>query len=130
MYVLARAGFDRQMRAGAAFQFEESLMSNPCAQIGRWYLRWDKGEIFQVTGHDTAARTIQIRTFDGDSEELGEDLWAGLPLGAADPPEDWAGPLETVDEIDMEFAQPPVDTSTASCPANAELDRRSDSQKR
>ena len=82
--------------------------NNPCAQIGRWYLRWDKGEIFQVTGRDAGAGTIQIRTFDGGSEEIGEDLWARLPLGTADPPDDWAGPLETVDEIDLEFAQPPA----------------------
>jgi len=88
--------------------------NNPSPQIGHWYLRWDKGEIFQVTGLDTSARTIQIRTFDGGSEEIGVDIWRGLPLGTADPPDDWAGPLETVDEIDLEFAQPPVDTSAAS----------------
>ncbi len=83
--------------------------NNPAAQIGRWYLRWDKGEIFQVTGLDASARTVQIRTFDGGSDEIAADLWSGLPLGAADPPDDWAGSVETVDEIDLEFAQPPAD---------------------
>jgi hypothetical protein len=87
--------------------------NNPSPHIGHWYLRWDKGEIFQVTGLDARALTIQIRTFDGGSEEIAADDWPRLPLGTADPPEDWAGPLETVDEIDMEFAQPPADTDAA-----------------
>jgi hypothetical protein len=88
---------------------QECLMSTnaPAIHVGRWYLRWDKGEIFQVTGRDSGSKTIQIRTFDGSSEELPENLWDSLPLGIADPPEDWTGPLETVDEIDMECAQPP-----------------------
>jgi len=97
--------------------------SNPSPQVGHWYLRWDKGEIFQVTGHNRGARTIQVRTFDGGSDELSEDIWAGLPLGTADPPEDWAGPVETVDEIDLEFAQPPVDASAAASPVKADPDR-------
>jgi hypothetical protein len=84
--------------------------NNPSPQVGRWYLRWDKGEIFQVTGVDPRTQTILIRTFDGGSDELAADYWSQLPLGTADPPDDWAGPLETVDEIDLEFAQPPADT--------------------
>lgn len=81
--------------------------STPSINIGRWYLRWDKGEIFQVTGRDAAAGKILIRTFDGGSDEIAENQWEGLPLGAADPPQDWTGPLEIVDEIDMDCAQPP-----------------------
>lgn len=81
--------------------------NNPHIHVGRWYLRWDKGEIFQVTGRNAASGTIQIRTFDGGSEEIPEKIWDSLPLGIADPPEDWTGPLEMVDEIDMECAQPP-----------------------
>lgn len=80
-------------------------LNNPFPHIGRWYLRWDKSEIFQVTGRDAASGTIQIRTFDGGSEQILEDQWESLPLGIADPPEDWSGPLETVDQIDMERAQ-------------------------
>ncbi len=88
--------------------------NNPSPQIGHWYLRWDKGEVFQVTGLDARARTIQIRTFDQGTDEIGAVCWASLPLGTADPPDDWTGPVETVDEIDLEFAQPPADPDTAS----------------
>jgi hypothetical protein len=75
--------------------------------IGCWYLRFDKGEIFQVTGRDIPSGTIQVRTFDGGTDAIPEILWGSLQLGIADPPEDWAGPLETVDQIDMECALPP-----------------------
>ena len=83
--------------------------NTPSIHVGRWYLRWDRGEIFQVTGRDPAAASIQIRTFDGSAAEIPEREWDSLPLGLADPPEDWAGPLETVDQIDMECALPPRD---------------------
>ena len=75
--------------------------------VGRWYLRWDRGEIFQVTGRDLASRTVQFRLFDGTAGEIPEAQWDSLPLGLADPPEDWTGPLETVDQIDLECARPP-----------------------
>lgn len=75
--------------------------------VGRWYLRWDKGEIFQVTGLDGVAGNIQIRTFDGGTDVIPAEQWESLPLGIADPPVDWAGPLETMDEIDLDCAQPP-----------------------
>jgi hypothetical protein len=81
--------------------------NTPSIRIGRWYLRWDKGEIFQVTGRDALAGDVYIRTFDGGSDVIPLEQWEHLPLGVADPPEDWAGPLETVDEIDMDCAQPP-----------------------
>ncbi len=75
--------------------------------LGRWYLRWDKGEIFQVTGLDAPAGKICIRTFDGGSDVIPLKQWHTLSLSVADPPEDWTGPLEVVDEIDMDCAQPP-----------------------
>ena len=81
--------------------------TTPFIHVGRWYLRWDKGEIFQVTGRDEHAGKIYIRSFDGGSDVIPLSQWAELPLGVADPPEDWAGPVETVDEINMDVAQPP-----------------------
>lgn len=79
----------------------------PPPHVGRWYLRWDKGEIFQVTGHDAVSGAVRIRTYDGSPDGIPLSQWESLPLGIAEPPDDWAGPLETVDEIDLERAQPP-----------------------
>ncbi|HXZ60059.1 MAG TPA: DUF6763 family protein [Steroidobacteraceae bacterium] len=75
------------------------------ARIGQWYLRWDKGEIFQVTGFDEEARTIEIQTFDGDLDEVDEESWRVLPLGLAEPPEDWTGPVDDVERDDLGYSE-------------------------
>jgi len=76
-------------------------------RVGRWYLRWDQGVIFQVTGRNPASGAVKFRAFDGSEGEIPATQWDSLPLGIADPPEDWTGPLETVDQIDLECAEPP-----------------------
>ena len=58
------------------------------AQIGQWYLRRDKGEIFQVTAYDDRSRTIEIQTFDGDLDEIEMETWRVTPLDLVEPPED------------------------------------------
>jgi hypothetical protein len=75
------------------------------AQIGQWYVHWDKGEIFQVIGLDAHSRTIEIQTFDGDVDEIDEDTWLTLPLGLAEPPEDWTGPIDAVDPEDLGYSE-------------------------
>ncbi len=75
------------------------------ARVGQWYLRWDKGEIFQVTGYDEDSRTIEIQTFDGDLDEIDAETWAELPLGLAEPPEDWTGPVDDVERDDLGYSE-------------------------
>ena len=75
------------------------------ARLGQWYLRWDKGEIFQVTGYDREASTIEIQTFDGDLDEIDEESWRMLPLGLAEPPEDWTGPMDDVERDDLGYSE-------------------------
>lgn len=70
------------------------------AEIGQWYARSDKGEMFQVTGLDVHNRTIEIQAFDGDVDEIDEEEWAALPLTRAEPPEDWTGAVD-VDNEDL-----------------------------
>ncbi len=74
------------------------------ARIGQWYLRWDKGELFQVTGFDPKSKTIQIQSFGGDLDEIDLKTWAALPLGLAEPPEDWTGPLDDVEVDDLGYS--------------------------
>jgi hypothetical protein len=59
------------------------------AQLGQWYRHLDKGEIFLVVGLDTESRSIVVQNTDGDLDEIGEESWMTLPLGWAEPPEDW-----------------------------------------
>lgn len=75
------------------------------ARVGQWYLRWDKGEIFQVTGCDQQAGTIEIQTFDGDLDEIDDETWRVLPLGLAEPPEDWTGPVDDVEHDDLGYSE-------------------------
>jgi len=73
------------------------------AQVGQWYQRRDKGELFQVTGRDEHSGTIEIQTFDGDLDEIDEDTWNELPLVLAEPPEDWTGPVDDVEPDDRGY---------------------------
>ena len=75
------------------------------ARIGQWYARWDKGEIFQVTGCDKEAGTIEVQTFDGDLDEIDDQTWRVLPLGLAEPPEDWTGPIDDVERDDLGYSE-------------------------
>jgi len=75
------------------------------ARVGQWYLRWDKGEAFQVTGYDEPSHTIEIQTFDGDVDEIDEETWTALPLGLAEPPEDWTGPVDDVERDDLGYSE-------------------------
>ena len=74
-------------------------------RIGQWYTRWDKGEIFQVVGYDPNSRMIETQTFDGDVDEVDHETWIGLPLGFAEPPEDWTGPVDDVERDDLGYSE-------------------------
>lgn len=75
------------------------------ARTGQWYARWDKGEIFQVVGYDPNSRTIETQTFGGDIDEVDLEMWAGLPLAFAEPPEDWTGPVDDVERDDLGYSE-------------------------
>ncbi len=101
------------------------------AQIGQWYLRWDKGEVFQVTGRDERARTIEIQTFDGDLDEVDEPVWMTLPLSLAEPPEDWTGPMDDVETDDLGYSETdmaPEDWSEPLQPIRAEAESWQDTR--
>ena len=74
-------------------------------QIGQWYERADTAEIFQVTGIDDGAGTIEIQSFDGDVDEVDLRLWSALPLEFAQPPEDWLASVEEMDAQDFVSSQ-------------------------
>jgi hypothetical protein len=90
-------------------------------QVGAWYLRWDRNQVFQVTGYDEKTGRARTVSYDGVSGEINEATWGSLSLGLADPPEDWTAPLETVDVLRLSTAQnDPVseDVSEPSAPSD------------
>jgi hypothetical protein len=70
--------------------------------VGQWYLRRDMDEIFQVTGYDERSGTIEIQTFDGDLDEIEEDVWRALPLAPVEAPKDWSGSLDHLEQDDAD----------------------------
>ena len=80
-----------------------SAMSGP--QIGQWYERKDQAEIFQVTGIDDCARTVEIQAVNGDIGEIDSDTWSALPLSYAVPPEDGIVPLDEIEAEDVAAAR-------------------------
>jgi len=42
----------------------------------------------------------EIQSFDGDVDEVDLQLWTGLPLEFAQPPEDWLASMEDMDAQD------------------------------
>lgn len=69
-------------------------------QIGQWYEQLGKGELFQVTGVDDRAKTIEIQSYNGDIDEIDADTWAALPLVFAELPEGLTAPAEEMEAAD------------------------------
>ncbi len=74
-------------------------------EIGQWYARTDKGELFQVVGRDEHARTIEIQYFDGDLDEIEAEEWNALPLERTEPPEDSTAPMDDVETDDLDYTE-------------------------
>lgn len=70
-------------------------------KVGRWYRRLDDEQLFKVVSIDEDDGLIEIKTEDGDSEELDSTEWVELDLEPAEPPEDWVDPDEELDEDDL-----------------------------
>lgn len=73
-------------------------------EIGQWYARTDKGEVFQVVGRDEESRAIEIQTYDGELDEIDSETWGTLPLERAEPPEDWTGPMDEIETDDLGYS--------------------------
>lgn len=61
--------------------------------------------MFQVTALTPESKTIEIQSFDGEIDEIDEESWSTLPLGLAEPPEDWTGPVDAVNVDDLGYSQ-------------------------
>lgn len=75
------------------------------AEIGQWYRRTDKGELFQVVGRDESSRTIEIQSFDGDVDEVDGETWATLAPEPTEAPEDWTAPMDDIETDDLGYSE-------------------------
>lgn len=78
------------------------------AQTGQWYLRWDTGELFQVTDWDDRAQIVAMETFDGALDEVCAADWEALPLTRAEPPEGWTASIGAVQTDVRRLSQTPM----------------------
>ena len=69
-------------------------------KVGRWYRRLDDEQLFKVVSIDEDDGLVEIKTVDGDIEELDSTEWVELDLEAAEEPEDYVDHDE--DEEDEE----------------------------
>jgi hypothetical protein len=77
-------------------------------KVGRWYRRLDDAQLFKVVSIDEDEGLVEIKTVDGDIEELDSTEWVELDLEAAEAPEDYVDPDES-DDDDEEVADPETD---------------------
>ena len=74
-------------------------------KVGRWYRRVDDEQLFKVVSIDEDDGVVEIKTVDGEVEELDAAEWVELDLEAAEAPEDYVDP----DDADDEDEEEPVD---------------------
>lgn len=77
--------------------------------VGNWYQRLDQEQKFEVVAIDEDEGVVEIQYFDGELEGIDLDTWHDLELEPMEPPEDWTGPLDNVN--DEEEAEVPADWS-------------------
>jgi hypothetical protein len=73
-------------------------------KVGRWYRRLDDEQLFKVASIDEDDGLIEIKTVDGEIEELDSTEWVELDLEAAEAPEDYVDPEDDSDEDEEDEA--------------------------
>jgi hypothetical protein len=71
-------------------------------KVGRWYRRLDDEQLFKVVSIDEDDGLVEIKTVDGDIEELDSTEWVELDLEGAEAPEDYVDPDEGSDDDEDE----------------------------
>ena len=73
-------------------------------KVGRWYRRLDDEQLFKVASIDEDDGLIEIKTVDGEIEELDSTEWVELDLEAAEAPEDYVDPEDDSDDDEDDAA--------------------------
>jgi hypothetical protein len=71
-------------------------------KVGRWYRRLDDEQLFKVVDIDEDDGLIEIKTVDGELEELDSTEWVELDLETAEAPEDYVDHDDDADDEDEE----------------------------
>ncbi len=77
--------------------------------VGQWYRDLGNDLYFTVVAIDAEEDTVELQHFDGAVEELDLTEWSLRDLEEAAEPEDWTGPLDTVDPDEWDQGVGPAD---------------------
>jgi hypothetical protein len=77
------------------------MMSEVDAIIGSWYQAVG-GQTFEVVAIDEGC--IEIQYFEGEVEEIEADSWREMPLALIEPPEDWSGAYDNIENDDLGYS--------------------------
>ncbi|MDE2233920.1 MAG: hypothetical protein KGL13_06605 [Gammaproteobacteria bacterium] len=72
-------------------------------EAGDWYLDAGSREKFKVVDIDEQNADVDVQYFDGTIGELTREEWNERPLVRIEAPEDWTGPMETLEEGDLDY---------------------------
>ncbi len=72
---------------------------------GNWYRDLDKDEEFFVIDVYEDDGIVEIQHYNGDVEEIELDSWYDLNIEPVEPPEDWVGSYEDVEEDDLGYEE-------------------------
>jgi hypothetical protein len=75
-------------------------------KVGKWYRRLDDEQLFKVASIDEDDGLIEIKTVDGETEELDSTEWVELDLEAAEAPEDYVDEDDEDDDDEEEDDRP------------------------
>jgi hypothetical protein len=92
----------RSDRAAIEIRSFNSMSHELDPKVGRWYRRLDDEQLFKVVTVDEDEGLVEIKTVDGDIEELDSTEWIELDLEAAEAPEDYVDVDEKKDEDEEE----------------------------
>jgi hypothetical protein len=75
-------------------------------KVGRWYRRIDDEQLFKVVSIDEDDGVVEIKTVDGEVEELDSAEWVELDLEAAEAPEDYVDADDDAEEEEVDEPEP------------------------
>lgn len=78
-------------------------MYDPEPIVGSWYQYPEKAQKFRVTNVNERTGDIELEYFDGTLDEIDFYIWGSLGAEQIEAPEDWTGPMDRLDDADLDY---------------------------
>lgn len=70
---------------------------------GNWYHYPDKAQKFKVVDVDEESGDIELQYYDGTVDQIDFYIWGSLGAERVEEPEDWTGPMDSIDKDDLDY---------------------------